>query len=523
MIESIDIDGNRMDMLPVPREGGQHYRIYKADSLNVIIGNNGSGKTRALRRICNAMSHGGETLGCQINFAGHEDAESEVQEYGVIYYTSIPYHVHLPENGPRFKNASLDFAQNTASNEIDMEHFAHLSKTLGMRTRPLITMSYDEGLIVPMLARGLVRCINQSEVDPARLGNNFPVDEIARNSTGILKALGLRYPQPSTEEIRKRKISDHSMFIANLICRRIVDLVRMHHGVFDLPAFSAVEAVAEGRNDLTAVAIVFFKEVLDIDLGPASRFPKVEVEIRQRLKEYFEAKTRIFEAGRSWDRSEQAGVIAAKTEYEDSEILKRYPADTMDKFVVVEWGNFSSGQLALLYQFTAIHRAARELKDAGAASLLLLLDEGDIFLHANWQRRYMELLDDFIGKLRKDCKLSAIQIVLTTHSSTVITDVPSDFILRLNRNGDTEPRLLSFAASPQDIVNSSFNADSIGSFAEKILTKTAKNIRAKRATARDDYIISLIDDPIIKNEFKRLRSNHLQLSRSADDPWGEGA
>lgn len=504
MIESIDLEGRQLHMRSGSSAKGESFNIFSADSFNIIIGDNGAGKTRALKNIVGAMRHEGQALGCDVHFSGDGDPLAEVGKFGVAYYTSIPYYVDLPADDERFKNASLPFGEEDCFSRVDVQQFADVSAALNIKTRPMIAMSCNYSLILPTLARTLVRSVSQENAVSPELDQLFPLSDIRERSGTLLKALGLPLRNPDPAEIARRKISKQTLALAHHLCHRIADLIRERCGARDIVMLSAFEAVARLTKDITALSIVFFDQVLDIHLGPASRFTKITQNLHQQLDYFIREKTRIFEAEANWKMESDSQSVSVKAEYKDSNILRLHPESELKKFVTIDWANFSSGQLAIFYQFTALWQAAKAFHENGLVKLLLLVDEGDIFLHTSWQRQYVELFDNFITKLRKEFGFETIQVILTTHSSAVITDIPGKFILRLTRGRKTQAPVLGFAAAPQDIMNSSFSTDAIGSFAQKLLTKTARNIRKNGPSESDKYVISLIDDPVIKREYLRL-------------------
>ncbi|MNJ70339.1 hypothetical protein D3C77_667890 [compost metagenome] len=67
----------------------------------------------------------------------------------------------------------------------------------------------------------------------------------------------------------------------------------------------------------------------------------------------------------------------------------------------------------------------------------------------------------------------------------------------------------SFAAPLYAILNLAFDASTIGEFATRRINATIKNLKAGRLTERDQYLISIVDDPIIKRELKAMAPNEV--------------
>jgi|GEM_PF-5657838 len=505
MIETVKLESQELTLTPIIGTDGKKLNLYKADSLNVIIGANGSGKTRALRQIAAAMRESGEAFGCHITFAGGEASQQKaLLNMGVVYFTPIPFFVQLPSDDDRFVDASPDFSRKPNANEINLEQFERLKSKLGISNNPLVTMSCDENRLLAMLSRAAVRAISQLKRVPKALSIDLPIDDIRRQTGVILKALGNVELTKNAADIKSLKISPRALEIANEVMGKIQLLTKEKWMANYLPVLSALQAATEERSDGSGISIAFFKAALNINIGAASRYPKTEQVYLSKLKKNIESKIAIYEGEENWTLTESKGKITASVEYKKSKILLKFPDAELKGYVSVGWDAFSSGQLALMGQFTQITKHAKRMLGNGLREILLLIDEGDIFLHATWQRQYVELLNILATELKK-IGFKKIQIILTTHSFSVVSDIPNQHILRLTRQNSINPRLVkSFAAAPQDVINSSFEANSIGSFAQKVLSETASRIKRNGGSGRDRSIISLIDDPILRREFERL-------------------
>src|SRR5690606_28520244 len=105
--------------------------------------------------------------------------------------------------------------------------------------------------------------------------------------------------------------------------------------------------------------------------------------------------------------------------------------------------------------------------------IIVFIDEGEVALHPEWQRRFFKRAISFISELFNDRK---IQIILTTHSHFVLSDIPKQNIIFLERdeNGNTKladvDREDTFGANIYTLLSDSFFMENtIGEFArEKI-------------------------------------------------------
>lgn len=97
----------------------------------------------------------------------------------------------------------------------------------------------------------------------------------------------------------------------------------------------------------------------------------------------------------------------------------------------------SSGEQELLNLFSRLYDAIilRPNKFSNLQSpSLLMLDEAEIGFHPDWQRRYLKLVIDFIKALKTiKPKLPDFQIIISTHSPILLSDIPNSCTNYLKR------------------------------------------------------------------------------------------
>ncbi|WP_415915532.1 AAA family ATPase [Pseudomonas amygdali] len=124
----------------------------------------------------------------------------------------------------------------------------------------------------------------------------------------------------------------------------------------------------------------------------------------------------------------------------------------------IEWSNLSSGLQALVEQFTYIEEAIVKATERKQDSILLLIDEGDAYLHLDWQRKYISLLNSYLGKLKSKYSITSLQLILATHSPLLAADVPGEFVTNL----DGVTHVKSFAAPLDEVIAHYFGTSSLG-------------------------------------------------------------
>lgn len=139
----------------------------------------------------------------------------------------------------------------------------------------------------------------------------------------------------------------------------------------------------------------------------------------------------------------------------------------------------SSGEDSLLQIVASIQAAI--LFDAGLPglhniirfnSVIILLDEYEQHLHPEWARRYLSYLLKFLNVEGERLGIK-FQVILTTHSPYLISDLPKENIILLEKDEETGKRTArksnyGFASNYYDIMSDNFFLDdTIGEFAKQ--------------------------------------------------------
>ncbi|MEC1628633.1 AAA family ATPase [Bacillus paranthracis] len=185
------------------------------------------------------------------------------------------------------------------------------------------------------------------------------------------------------------------------------------------------------------------------------------------------------------------------------------------------WSELSSGEYAFLSLFSRFNSIIDTIEE----NLIILIDEGDIYFHPQWQKDWLYTFLDIISYMYKDTK---IQIVLTTHSPFILSDLPSNNVIFLKKNQDKttctvknlEGNPLTFAANIHDLLTNSFfmHDGLVGKFAQhkinnlvdEILDSSPDEIRMNSARMRKQ--IDIIGEPIVKRKLIEIFEDKIKLN-----------
>lgn len=196
---------------------------------------------------------------------------------------------------------------------------------------------------------------------------------------------------------------------------------------------------------------------------------------------------------------------------------------------------FSAGERSILNMYTWIAmladqldfygRSAHELKD----NVLLVLDEADLYLHPEWQRNFINEIRKAIPNLfpKKN-----VQIIFSTHSPIMLSDVPKQCTVFLGDDEGTEHKQ-TFGNSIYSLYNDAFflkDSGQMGEFAREKIDGLIDKLKPeeteeKREDGRKHIVrtympisdqdrkrylndIKLIGEPLLKQGLMRMLNRH---------------
>ncbi|MFQ6280479.1 AAA family ATPase [Yersinia enterocolitica] len=499
MISSITVNDTEIKLKNTSEVG---INIYSMDSLSLLIGINGSGKTKCLCSIIsyffpkNSMQLISE---CNIwNSRGERIEGSEITNWGVIYFTPLPFRPKLDIRNNRFINASP--ALNGKNTVFDLIGYKDLISDFGISPK-----------VVAM------RTTNISKISKMILNIALENKDFNNNSTllehGLVDILSLREKIDNNSSNNddtglyniNKEIQAEIDYIMERCSAHLIDTIHSDVGEDKLfSIFSIIEWASTKRQFNSSVVTSLLDRYLglNIRLNRKPRENKLQFECEKKIDSLIHfLKNEI--ANYNINRDSRFNEVILKIEfqiepYEGQETLKKYDLNDIFK---IDFSEMSSGQTAILAQIGAISDSITKFADRGITSILLLIDEGDAFLHMDWQRKYISSLNKILGTLKVSLGIKYLQLILATHSPLLTTDVPKDFISRLPVENNT---LSGFASPLYILLNESFGTKTIGEFAANKIEKIINKIPYNNLTEEDHYLIGNIDNPLIRNEIERL-------------------
>jgi len=207
--------------------------------------------------------------------------------------------------------------------------------------------------------------------------------------------------------------------------------------------------------------------------------------------------------------------------YISREYFELFEFDLIDE-KDVHYNNLSHGEQILFGLLLNIYFYSRN------QSSIFLLDEPELSLHPQWQK---QLLNEIINVFKKFTN-NEFQLLLTSHSPFIISDLPKQNVILLEKDEQTgncinvtnNVDINPFGANIHTLLSHGFFMKDglMGEFAKDKIDTAIKYLNQKILTQDElDYsenIISIIGEPIIKRELQRkLDSKRLSKIDKIDE------
>ncbi|KFF03356.1 AAA family ATPase [Flavobacterium reichenbachii] len=211
-------------------------------------------------------------------------------------------------------------------------------------------------------------------------------------------------------------------------------------------------------------------------------------------------------------------------------------------FTYEPYGQFSSGEKHLLTLYSRFFWAKKQIKNSEISgngitgeSVVIFIDEGEVALHPEWQRVFFDKIIAYLSELFNDKK---IQLILTTHSPFVLSDIPQKNVLFLDKDENNNTKISNFdkeetfGANIHELLANSFflNEGFMGEFAKsKILdlinyltfndqiAEKKNNIKPTENWSEESAfeVINIIGEQVVKDRILNLFDKKFRLKSKA--------
>lgn len=187
---------------------------------------------------------------------------------------------------------------------------------------------------------------------------------------------------------------------------------------------------------------------------------------------------------------------------------------------LLKWRNMSDGETAYLSLLSRLHGHLIRNITSTLSCYNIILDEPDINIHPDWQQKFLSRLIHFFNIHHKK-----VNIIITTHSPIIVSDLPRENIIFLDKNASgecvvKEPKEMdrTFGANIHSLYRSSFFMDGLmGKFAEGKINDVIKDLRGNGEITEERkkeirFIIDTIGEDVLRTGLEKLYEGRFPLT-----------
>ncbi len=199
---------------------------------------------------------------------------------------------------------------------------------------------------------------------------------------------------------------------------------------------------------------------------------------------------------------------------------------------------FSAGEYSFLTFYSRLRAAIDEYSrdDEERNNLVLFIDEAEVGFHPAWKKRFLFQLLDF---LNNHTERYTYQIILTTHSPYLLSDLSTRNIILLKRGDEGHTQIIpsgrftTFGANIHELLAHSFFLEdgTIGEFAKRTIQNVINDLNvwrihkanysayspseSEKNKVRD--IISIVSDDIVRNKLMEMYLELVSSDNAVDE------
>jgi predicted ATPase len=155
----------------------------------------------------------------------------------------------------------------------------------------------------------------------------------------------------------------------------------------------------------------------------------------------------------------------------------------------------------------------------------IIFDEIELYFHPEYQRKFInDLLNSFkrldLGEKGKGVK--GINIIFSTHSPFILSDIPSSNILMLNKENGTK-KIKTFGANIHELLGDSFFLENgyVGEFAKIKIEELIKFYNNPKSSSHSEEsslgLIKLIDDELISDRLIEMHNECFKIDKDISE------
>lgn len=187
-----------------------------------------------------------------------------------------------------------------------------------------------------------------------------------------------------------------------------------------------------------------------------------------------------------------------------------YKKSKINDNIVYDFLSLSTGEQRILRFLSDVYFIAKtggyiRDKDTNIETNIFIFDEMDLSWHPEWQRKMIYYIKDIFDNIIPLSSKRKVNLIFTTHSPFILSDMPQENVILLDKNSDTglceikQSKTKTFGSNIHTLfANSFFMESTIGQFADKKIKEAAKFLQNKDSEFKNidevEQFIRLIDN-----------------------------
>ena len=183
--------------------------------------------------------------------------------------------------------------------------------------------------------------------------------------------------------------------------------------------------------------------------------------------------------------------------------------------LIVDTPNYhmSTGEGNLIEIFSQLY-TYQHMHEESSENIILLVDELESGMHLEWSRRLIQILIDNLSEILEDeGKGRKIQLIFTTHSPYMLSDIKPGNVIMIEKNQETgysEGKVLqnTFAKNIQEIMKENLIDNIYGDFALAKINSMIERLNGEEEQEENEEEllkeIHLISEPILRNKLLEM-------------------
>lgn len=186
-------------------------------------------------------------------------------------------------------------------------------------------------------------------------------------------------------------------------------------------------------------------------------------------------------------------------------------------FILMQWRQQSSGEENFIKIFARLYDVFLKEKKNFPSEITLIIDEADLYMHPDWQRRWLWEFMCIYKKIVKKIygsRTPKLQLFFSTHSPFLITDLQEENVVLLKRDDgylstyvDRKTKIKPFGSNIYDLLKTGFFLeDFIGEYSKNKIEEAIDNIESKNPEKKkmSEFIIKRIGDEVFKSLIQEM-------------------